>query len=242
MNFYNIKSISAAGMIAIIGAIGSAPAIAGPFVHNGATFQVVASNIVSHTADFTYTADFTDPGWVASGGTNSRDYIIAIDFKLSGYSVDSITYFDVNDVTSATILPVLGWTKKTGNSNANGCSTSANATFACAEEDPFSEATATWTAGILQWDFKVTFNEILNEDDFLEVDNHIGAFFMRCSDKKNSDERQCKKGLGLSETVSFGPGTDPDPDPDPLPLPGTTALFGLGLLGLGLSRRRRRVG
>jgi hypothetical protein len=236
------KSISCA-TIALASSVWLAcatPALAGPYVHNGATFQVVASNINGSTADFTYTADFTDPGWISSGGTNALDYIIAIDFKLSGYSVASIDSFDVNDVTnSAAPTAVSGWLPLTGNSNANGCSTSNNATFACAQESPFLESNATLTAGILQWDFRVTFNEELVATDFLQVDNHIGAFFRRCSDKNNG--RQCKKGLGLSETVSFGPGPDPDPDPDPMPVPGTVALFGLGALGLGISRRRRKT-
>lgn len=225
MKLVNLKSIAAA--VTIISATLSQPVIALPVVHNGATFEVVATPVDANTASFQYTADFGDPGWLGSGGL---DYIFAIDFKLSGYTIDTIDSFSTDAAGT--------WSSVTGNTNANGCSSSGNATFACAWQNPFSEDTGALTQGLLTWDFTVSFTEDLQLEDLLNEDNHIGAFFKRCDFTGNphdGDARKCRPGLGLSQNVSFGP----TPDPDPLPVPGTLLLLCLGLAGLSRSRRRR---
>ena len=122
--------------------------VAGAIVHNGATFEVTATVVDANTAAFQYTADFTDPGWLASGGL---DYIFAIDFKLENYEVDNIDLFSTNATG--------GWAATTGNTNANGCSTSLYSSFVCAWDDPFDESSAALAQGILTWDFTVSFTE-----------------------------------------------------------------------------------
>ena len=234
MQGHKLQSTIIASAVAMVGAFSILPASAGPVLHNGATFEVTATPVDANTASFHYTADFDNPapGWIDSGGL---DYIFAIDFKLSGYTIDTIDAFS----TTASG----GWFPIAGNTNANGCSTSQNATFACAWDDPFSELDGALTQGILTWDFTVTFEQDIDVQDFLAQDNHIGAFFKRCDftpRPNDGDARECKPGVGLSQNVSFQPPDGPPDPPDPpdVPVPGTLLLLGLGLAGLGLGRRR----
>ena len=226
MRKIDLRSIAITAAVLAVTAISPAAVVAGAIVHNGATFEVTATVVDANTAAFQYTADFTDPGWLASGGL---DYIFAIDFKLENYEVDNIDLFSTNATG--------GWAATTGNTNANGCSTSLNSSFVCAWDDPFDESSAALAQGILTWDFTVSFTEDVDPDDFLNTNNHIGAFFKRCdytAKPNDGDARKCKPGVGLSGNESFGP---PDPDPDPMPVPGTLLLLGLGLGFLARARR-----
>jgi len=222
---------------AVCAIMSAAPVLAGPIVHNGATFEVFASVVDNNTATFKYVADFTDPGWVSSDGL---DYIIAVDFKLEGYRVTSIDSFS----TTATGGTATGaWAAGAGPSGGGGCGGS-NSTFACAGDSPFSESDGTRTIGTLEWLFTVTFNRDIDPADFSRTTNHIGAFFQRCdfTERPNDgDARQCLNGLGLSEAVSFDPPPDPDDPNNPVPVPGTLVLLGLGLLGLRWSRNHQPI-
>jgi len=214
---------------AVCAVISAAPVLAGPIVHNGATFEVFASVLGSNTATFKYVADFDNPapGWISSGGL---DYIIAVDFKLEGYDIVSIDSFSTTASGD--------WAAGAGPSAGGGCGGN-NSTFACAGDDPFLEFDGAQTIGTLEWLFTVTFDKDIVVADFANSRNHIGAFFQRCDFTENpndGDARKCKNGLGLSEYTSF----DPPPDPDnPVPVPGTLVLLGLGLLGVGWSRKRQ---
>ncbi len=229
MSYFSKLTTTMTGLVAALGVILTAPALAGPIIHNGATFQVVATAVEPNTVDFHYTADFSAPGWMGSG----LDYIFAIDFKFGNYTISSIESF-------STTADNAEWAATFGPSNATGCQ-GGNKTFGCAQDNPFDEEMGTLTAGVIAWDFRVIFTTNVDTDDFALENNHIGAFFQRCYFTRNpndGDARRCKKGLGLSKTVSFGPGPDPDP-PNGVPVPGTLALLGLGLLTMRVSRRAR---
>jgi hypothetical protein len=214
----NRKMIGAC-IIAAVSALNASAVTAGAILFNGGLFEVTVDNISGKTADFVYTADFTN--WNTQG---EIDYIFAVDFKLSGYTVvDPVTM-----TTDATGTWTAGSAK---NSNANGCGFSASKSFACAGNQPFVEAPAQAAAGILTWNFAITFDKDIVAADLVAPDtNHIGAFFQRCEDKKNGS-RKCKPGFGLSTETTFDEPGGGGP-PTEVPVPGTLFLLSLGLLGL----------
>lgn len=194
---------------------------ANALIHSGGEFTVSGTEIDANTAQFVYTADFTN--WVGPG-----NYIFTVDFGISDPKVASIDSFS----TTATG----GWTADTGPTNANGCQGTSNV-FACAVDEDFSTATGQATSGIVTWTFVITFDDIVSAANWTDSDNHIGAFFYNCT------ESGCQATNGLSEetTFEFDEGDDDDDDDDTdVPEPGTLALLGLGLMGLGLRRRRRK--
>jgi PEP-CTERM motif len=229
MKSFKHRYLAVAALLAGAGLFSAAPALA--VVHSGGTFTVSASVVDANTIDFVYTADFDTPGW-----TGAQQFIFAIDFKLDGYTVDTIDSF-------STTAPG-NWVTAAGPSNSNGCG-GVNDTFACAEDNPFSEATGAATSGSYTWSFRVTFTTDVDPADFSNTTNHIGAFFLLCQDTPNpndGDARECKGQNGLSENTTFdgGDGGGEDGGGD-MPEPGTLALFGLGLLALGGLRRRRQI-
>lgn len=225
-----IKTIATSGLLTAA-LLGASATTAAPIIHNGATFEVTGSNIAGATADFLYTVDFDTPGWMSQGGTDPMEYLIAVEFNLSGYKVASINSLSTDADGS--------WTAGAANSsNANGCNFKANGSVVCSADDnlnPFDEAdTHQKTTGQVSFAFNVTFDKNIASDALSSAENHIGAFFRKCSGA--TGDRKCTPGLGLSQNVTFDDTPNP---PQQVPAPGTLLLAGLGLLGFGFPRHKR---
>lgn len=212
-----IKRLGTAGVC--LGLAMAVPANAYTFLDG--EFNVNVDSYSGNTGVFTYTIDFTN--W--SGAAN---YLIAVDFGLSNPKVASINSLTTNAVG--------GWTAVIGSSSANGCG-GGSSVFACANDDPFDWPNGQPTTGTVYFTFNVTFDAALSPSQWLDSDNHIGAFFLTCETTAVTNGKQCTPGSGLSDTTTF---TDSDSDTDSdVPEPGTLALLGLGLIGLGAARRRK---
>ena len=228
---FNSQSFLIGGAVATYSLINPLKATAGVIVYNGGTFGVEAQiGLNTNQVDYTYTADFTDPGWNADpldpNYVDPVGYITSIAFKLEGYKATSIDAFSTD--ASGVWDPVIGGL------SAQDCMDNPNNGFLCAEEDYLTiTGPSTLAAGMYTWDFTITHDQIVDVADFLSETNHIKAHFVSCP----GDPSSCGNAGNLSDNINFGPNPGTEPDPS-VPVPGTLFLLGLGLAGLARSQRR----
>jgi len=190
----------------------AAPGLAGatPLNYYGALFDLSVVDIGAPGGQYqvTYTADFTS---FDSGQAALQPYIAGIAWKLPGA-----------DVKTANLLSYTldGWGSATDSVlNASGCSGTGGNTWACAED---SVAPYFATAGLLSWDFVVTFDGgSLSTLDTTGAS--LKALFVDATGKQ-AGLLSCTLGSECAASV---------------PEPATFGILGLGLLGMGVARRKR---